>query len=75
MSEEGDLQETRYEIRVEGYLDPRWSESLEGWTITHQPNGETLLAGRLVDHAALHGVLALIRDLNLALISVSRTAR
>ncbi|MBK9713062.1 MAG: hypothetical protein IPO81_17390 [Kouleothrix sp.] len=61
-----------YEIRVEGLLDQRWSAWFEGLAIGREPNGETRLCGALVDQAALHGVLAKIRDLNLVLVSVNR---
>jgi hypothetical protein len=36
-----------------------------------QPNGDTLIAGRL-DQAALHGLLKKIRDLGLPLLSIER---
>lgn len=42
-----------------------------GFQITNEPNGETLLWGYIPDQAALHGVLARVRELNLQLISVS----
>jgi hypothetical protein len=61
-----------YEIRVKGHLDPRWSEWFEGLTVTRTASGETILFGSIVDQAALHGLLAKIRDLNLTLISVTR---
>jgi hypothetical protein len=61
----------RYEFRVEGHLRPDWSDWLEGLAVIPQENGETLLLGILPDQAALHGVLAKIRDLNLKLISVN----
>jgi hypothetical protein len=60
-----------YEIRVKGHLDPRWSEWFDGLQITNEPNGEALLSGYVPDQAALHGVLAKVRDLNLQLISVT----
>ena len=60
-----------YEIRVKGHLDPRWSEWFDGLQITNEPNGETLLWGYIPNQAALHGVLARVRDLNLQLISIS----
>jgi hypothetical protein len=60
-----------YEIRVKGHLDLRWSEWFDGLRITNGPNGETLLSGYIADQAALHGVLAKVRDLNLQLISVT----
>jgi hypothetical protein len=61
-----------YQIRVKGILDARWSEWLGGLTIAPQANGETLLTGAVADQAALHGVLARIRDMNLLLLSVER---
>jgi hypothetical protein len=60
-----------YKIRVKGHLDPCWSEWFDGLRITNEPNGEALLSGYIVDQAALHGVLAKVRDLNLQLISVT----
>lgn len=62
----------RYVIRVKGHLAPRWSEWFEGLTITPTESGETLLFGLIQDLAALHGLLARIRDLNLTLVSVNR---
>jgi hypothetical protein len=60
-----------YEIRVKGHLDPRWSEWFDGLQITNETNEEALLSGYIPDQAALHGVLARVRDLNLLLISVT----
>ncbi len=60
-----------YKIRVKGHLDGRWSDWFDGLEITNLENGETMLSGDLVDQAALHGVLAKVRDLNLALVAVS----
>ena len=65
-----------YEIKVKGHLDERksyWFEGLtmiagfdkDGWPVT-------TFCGPLADQAALHGVLAKIRDMNLPLISVSQ---
>lgn len=60
-----------YKIRVKGHLDARWSEWFDGLEITNLENGEAMLSGDIVDQAALHGVLAKVRDLNLALVAVS----
>jgi hypothetical protein len=59
-----------YEIRIEGHLDPSWSDWLEGMTITPLAGGETLLRGEVTDQAALHGILNRIRDMNLKLLAV-----
>ncbi len=67
-----DIQSELYAITVKGYLDPCWSEWLEGLTMTYTESGETILSGPIADQAALHGLLMKIRDLNLTLIAVNR---
>ena len=62
----------RYEIRIEGQLDPCWSEWFEGLAISHPNDDETLLCGPVVDQAALHGLLVRVRDMNLKLLSVRK---
>jgi hypothetical protein len=61
-----------YQIRVRGHLSSRWAEWFDGLAIENQPNGEALISGPVADQAALHGLLAKVRDLNLPLVSVSR---
>ncbi|MDQ3485702.1 MAG: hypothetical protein M3445_09895 [Actinomycetota bacterium] len=61
-----------YRIRVSGHLDDRWSDWLEGLDLQRQEDGTTVLHGPVVDQAALHGVLARIRDLALPLLAVDR---
>jgi hypothetical protein len=61
----------RYEIRVQGVLDDRWSAWFEGLRVTSD-QGETTIAGPVADQAALHGLLTKIRDLGLPLLSVHR---
>jgi hypothetical protein len=63
---------TIYCIRVKGHLDPHWSEWFDGLAIIHEPNGETLFTGPVVDQAALYGLLIKMRDLNLPLLAVTR---
>jgi hypothetical protein len=63
----------RYEIRLKGQLDERWAEWFDGLTISPADNGDTLLAGPVVDQAALHGLLRKVRDLGLPLVSVMHT--
>jgi hypothetical protein len=60
----------RVEICVQEQLDPGWAEWLEGFTITHCEEGETLIAGSVSDQAALYGLIARLRDLGVKLISV-----
>lgn len=61
-----------YEIRVHGVLGNRWSAWFEGLHVSSDDAGETVIAGRVTDQAALHGVLTKVRDLGLPLISVRR---
>ena len=63
----------RYEIRLKGHLDARWAERFEGLSFRHARDGTTLLAGPVVDQAALYGVLRTVRDLGLPLLSVVHT--
>ena len=61
-----------YQIRLKGHLGPQWAAYFDGFTLTNSENGEALLTGVIMDQAALHGVLAKIRDLGLPLLSVNR---
>jgi hypothetical protein len=61
-----------YRITVQGLLDQSWADWFDGLAVIPQTNGETLLSGRIADQAALHGLLARIRDLGLPLLSVRR---
>jgi hypothetical protein len=62
---------TVYQIRVKGQLGRQWADWFEGLSVTPEDNGETLLAGPVVDQAALHGLLKKVRDLGLPLLSVN----
>ena len=61
-----------YEIRVKGCLDSKWSDWFDGFAISSCSDHECLLAGPVPDQAALHGLLAKIRDLGLPLLLVKR---
>ena len=61
-----------YEIRVRGHLDGRWAGWFDGLCLTQQSDGSTLIRGSVVDQAALHGLLAKVRDLGLPLIAVTQ---
>ncbi len=63
-----------YRIRVKGHLDDRWSTAFDGMSLQREDDGTTVLAGPVVDQAALHGVIARVRDLGLPLLSVKRIA-
>jgi hypothetical protein len=66
----------RYQIRVrvQGELAPSWSAVLADLAVAAEPDGTTLVSGELADQAAVHGLLAAIRDLGLSLISVETVA-
>jgi hypothetical protein len=59
-----------YEIRLAGHLSATWKARFEGLSVRLEPNGKTVLSGAL-DQAALHGVLVVVRDLGLRLVSVN----
>jgi hypothetical protein len=63
-----------YQIRLKGHLSAQWATYFDGFTLTNSDNGEALLTGVITDQAALHGVLAKIRDLGLPLLSVNNIA-
>mgnify|MGYP001024352327 CR=1 FL=1 len=58
-----------YQILVRGELDKHWTIWFDDFTITHI-NGDPLLTGPVSDQAALHGILAKIRDLGLFLVFI-----
>ena len=62
----------RYEIKVKGRLEPRWSEWFDGFALAQPADDETMLTGLVTDQPALHGLLAKVRDLGLPLLSVIR---
>jgi hypothetical protein len=63
----------RYEIRLAGHLDARWTTWFDGLTVSHDPDGTTVIGGEIPDQAALHGLLQRVRDLGLPLVSVLRS--
>ncbi len=69
MIREKELDKTFYEIQVKGYLDSRWNELFEGMNIAWQDN-VTTISGVVADQAALHGLLARVRDYGLVLLSI-----
>jgi hypothetical protein len=63
-----------YEFVLRGRLDPSWSEWFEGLQVQANAEGHTLLTGPLPDQAALHGLLARIRDSGIDLLGLRRVA-
>ena len=63
--------DSAYEVQVQGHLDQCWSAWFDGFTISHRSDGSTILRGAVRDQAELHGLLAKVRDLGTALISVT----
>ena len=63
-----------YQIGVQGYLDKRWSDRMNGVDIRVQElagrRAGDLLTGRFVDQAALAGVLSTLYDLGVPLLNV-----
>ena len=62
----------RYEIWVGGHLKPGWSDWFDGMIVSNLETGEAVLTGPVTDQAALHGLLAKIRDMNLKLVGVRK---
>jgi hypothetical protein len=66
-----------YHIKVQGRLGESWAGQFDDMTITVESVGKglaiTTLSSAVADQAALHGILARVRDLGLPLLLVQRT--
>jgi len=60
-----------YEIWLREHLDTRWSDRFEGFVFSYREDSTTLLVGSVPHQAALHGLLARVRDLGLRLLAVT----
>ena len=60
-----------YEIRIKGHLGQQWRDWFMGLNILLEADGNTVLAGAVVDQSALHGILKKVRDLGMPLVSVN----
>jgi hypothetical protein len=59
-----------YEVRVEGVLEAHAAASwFDGLNIRSE-GSQTIITGLVIDQPALHGLLLMVRDLGLTLISV-----
>lgn len=61
----------RYEFRVAGRLSERTRGAFPDMTVLDVPP-ETIISGEVVDESHMHGVLALIQDLGLRVVSVNQ---
>jgi len=57
-------------IKIQGHLNGKWQDCFEGMTISYEEN-DTVLTGKIKDEAHMHGILNIIRDYNLILISIN----
>ena len=57
-------------IRAKEHLDEQWAEWLDGFTIIHTEQNETILSGPIKDQSALYGLMGKLRDLGVVLLSV-----
>ena len=62
----------KYEIRLKGHLGTHWSQWFNGLVIHHRERDETVLTGHIADQAALHGILAKIRDVGIPILALKR---
>lgn len=63
-----------YRIKIQGRLGPRIQARFDELNVAEETNPDglpfTTISGRITDQAALHGLLARIRDLGLPLILI-----
>ena len=60
-----------YRFKINGKIGTWMEEWFDGMAIT-KGSDHTIIEGRVMDQAQLHGFLNMIRDLNLELISLSK---
>lgn len=59
----------RFEFRVHGPLSERARRALNGLVVVDAPH-EVIIFGEVIDDSHLHGILALVRSLDLHLVSM-----
>ena len=62
----------RYRIELQSQITGDWSDWIGNLKLTHTLTGHTILIGDVADQAALHGLLARIRDLGIPILLVAR---
>lgn len=60
-----------YEIRIEARLDAQWQDWFDGMSVGLEADETTLLSGPVPDQPALYGLLRMVGDLGLTLVSVT----
>jgi hypothetical protein len=63
------------EIRIKGHINQNWSDWMNGLSITHTEQGETILTGSVRDQSVLYGLLDRLNDLGIELSSVTSTGQ
>lgn len=71
ITEQGSQRTDIYQILLDGHLSSQWLDWFDGFTLTINERGQSILIGAVADQAALHGLLNKIRDLGIPLISVN----
>jgi hypothetical protein len=64
----------KYTIAVRGELDDRFAHLFNGMRM-ERVNGTTVLTGRVIDQAQLHGFIERLEELGLELLSVKQLER
>ena len=72
--ERGAVSGAEYTIVVRGELDPRFASLFNGMEM-RCAEGKTILAGKVVDQAQLHGYIERFEELGLELLSVEQTGQ
>jgi len=72
-TEEAVQETSSYEIRVRGHLGDSWASRFEGFTVSPEADGETVLTGTGIDQAALHATIRRVQSLGMELVSVNKT--
>jgi hypothetical protein len=70
--ESGAVKGAEYTIVVRGELDPRFGSLFNGMQMSCA-EGKTVLTGRVVDQAQLHGYIERFEELGLELLSVEQS--
>ena len=62
----------RYEITVNSTVGPTVLAALEGFEVVETAEGQSRIAGTLIDQAALHGMLNRLHDLRVQIVRIQR---